>query len=130
MGRQERENLYAQVIEALEQFTAYYEGRGDLQAANSWLARLLELDPLREKAHRQYMSVLALNGQRSAALNHYKAYQRYLARELDIAPEAETTDLYEKIRSGELGPGKANGGISLSTRAKAESNKPDRKSVV
>lgn len=122
---QERESLHQQVIEALQQVVSYYQNLENYTAASETVVRLLELDPLREEAHRQRLLLLALSGQRSAALNHYKAYQRYLARELDIAPEAETTDLYERIRSGEIGPDK-NEGVSLGGKGRIGTVLPSR----
>jgi CRP-like cAMP-binding protein len=48
------------------------------------------------------MLLLAHNGQRTSALEHYRSYRNYLARQLDISPEAATTDLYERIRTSKL----------------------------
>lgn len=99
---QERERLHTLVVKTLQNLVTYRLGRGEFQAGIEQAAHLLKLEPLREEAHRQMLQLLALNGQRSAALQHYKTYERYLARELDMAPEASTTDLYERIKSGEL----------------------------
>src|SRR5205085_709141 len=53
--------------------------------------------PWREASHRQLMRVLALDGQRSAALVQYATCQRLLDTELGVAPETETTALYAQI---------------------------------
>jgi hypothetical protein len=60
----------------------------------------------REQAHRQLMRLLALNGQRGAALAQYETCWRALAEQLDIEPAQETTRLYEQIRDGTLDPGR------------------------
>jgi hypothetical protein len=60
--------------------------------------RQLALDPWREEAHRQLMQALYLCGQRSAALAQYERCHATLARELDVEPTRETTNLYKRIR--------------------------------
>jgi CRP/FNR family transcriptional regulator, cyclic AMP receptor protein len=97
---QEREHLHRLVENALRQLVSYYTSLQDFSRAIPMLNRLLSFDPLNEEVHRQMLLVLALNGQRQLALEHYGRYNRYLLKELDIAPEAATTDLYENIRAG------------------------------
>ncbi len=46
------------------------------------------------------MRLLALSGQRPAALAQYEACRRNLAEELGIQPALETVQLYERIRDG------------------------------
>ncbi|MBN9387615.1 MAG: bacterial transcriptional activator domain-containing protein [Chloroflexi bacterium] len=96
-ANQERELLHSQVVEALKIVSAYRMKLGDYKIAYRWASRLLELDPFNEQALRQELFILAHEGRRTAAMGKYKAYQQYLAQELDIAPEARTTDLYEQI---------------------------------
>ena len=60
--------------------------------------------PCREEAHRQLMAILALRGQRSAALAQYATCRQILADELDVAPSAATQALYAQIRAGQLVP--------------------------
>ena len=98
----QRENLHQRALEALSYLANYYELHGDFQAARRHASRQLELDPWREEAHLQMMRVLALDGQRSAALDQYETCRRVLAEELDVEPSAKTRDLYEQIRSGTL----------------------------
>jgi DNA-binding SARP family transcriptional activator len=50
------------------------------------------------------MSLLALSGQRGAALRQHEICRRALVRELDVGPDVETTKLYEQIRSAESIP--------------------------
>ncbi|MFL7810020.1 MAG: tetratricopeptide repeat protein, partial [Anaerolineae bacterium] len=59
--------------------------------------RQVQMDPWREEAHRQLMHLLALTGQRSAALAQYEACRRALADELAVEPTAETQALYQTI---------------------------------
>jgi DNA-binding SARP family transcriptional activator len=98
----ERDQLHRLVENALHQLVGYHTSLQDYPRATVFLNRLLQFDPLNEPVHRQMLLVLALNGQRQLALEHYRRYSRYLLKELDIAPEAATTDLYENIRAGKL----------------------------
>ncbi len=92
-----REWLRREAVEALSYLTDRYELRGDCEQARRYARRQVELEPWREEAHRQLMRLLALGGQRSAALAQYETCRRALADELNIAPTAETTKLYEQI---------------------------------
>ena len=49
------------------------------------------------------MRVLALSGQRTAALAQFTRCRAILADELGVDPDAETLALYEAIRIGKLG---------------------------
>ena len=75
-------------------------GPSNPQAALPHARRRLALDPLHEPAHRQLMALYAQTGQRSAALRQYRECARILDEELGLAPDAETTALYEQIRAG------------------------------
>lgn len=66
--------------------------------------RLLAANPLDERAARLMILLLARSGQTSAALQQYGHLRDRLAGELDLAPAAETTALYERIRSAQSRP--------------------------
>jgi predicted ATPase/Tfp pilus assembly protein PilF len=51
------------------------------------------------------MRLLALSGQRSAALAQYETCRRLLADELGIAPAAATVQMYEQIKAGGMSRG-------------------------
>lgn len=93
-----RESLHQHVQEAYNYLANYYEVHEDYKTARSYLRQQLELDPWREEAHRRMMRLLALDGQRTAALAQYETCRRILADELDVEPSAETRELYEQIR--------------------------------
>jgi predicted ATPase/DNA-binding SARP family transcriptional activator len=97
-----REAMHRRGLEALAHLADYYEQRGGYEEARRYAIRQLELDPWREEAHRQLLRVLALSGQRSAALAQYETCRRALADELDVEPSEETTTLYRHIQRGEL----------------------------
>ncbi|MGD2178227.1 MAG: BTAD domain-containing putative transcriptional regulator, partial [Anaerolineae bacterium] len=99
-----RERLGRQARAALYQLAGHYERHGDYEQAQAYAWRQVELEPWREEAHQQLMRVLALSGQRGAALAQYETCRRLLAEELGVGPAPETTRLYEQIRDGELEP--------------------------
>jgi DNA-binding SARP family transcriptional activator/predicted ATPase len=97
-----RERLARQMSSALHQLAAIYEQHGEYEQAQSCAWRQIELEPWDEAAHQHLMRVLALSGQRSAALTQYESCRRLLAEELGVEPAQETTRLYEQIRNGQL----------------------------
>ncbi len=97
-----REQYKRQAIEALRLITDHHEGRGEYQQALPFARKQVELEPWLEEAHQQLMRLLALDGQRSAALAQYENCRRILANELNVEPTQETTELYEAIRDGRL----------------------------
>jgi len=98
----QRERFHRRAIDALEDLAAAHEQRGAFEPGIQAARRAVALDPLRERAHRQLMRLLALNGQRGAAMAQYDACCRALAEELAVEPEEETRALYERIRGEEL----------------------------
>jgi predicted ATPase/DNA-binding SARP family transcriptional activator/Tfp pilus assembly protein PilF len=94
-----REWLQREVVEALFLLTDYHERRGDHKQAQQYARRQVALEPWREEVHRQLMRLLALDGQRSAALAQYEVCRRTLERELGVETTAETQALYERIRA-------------------------------
>jgi len=100
----QRESLHQRVMNALTILANEYERQGDFQTALRYASWQIELDPWREEAHCQVMRLLALDGQRSAALAQYENCRKVLAEELGIEPSLKTRDLYEQIRSGQLKP--------------------------
>ena len=95
-----RERFHRLVIEALQRLAECHEEDGEYERALQYTWRQVGLDPWREIAHQQLMRLLALSGQRGAALAQYETCRRLLAEELGIEPAAETTRLYEQIRNG------------------------------
>lgn len=98
----QREALRSRMLEVLYQLADYHGGRGDQDAAIQYARRQVEIDALREEGYRQWMQAAALSRRRSEALNAYDTLQRLLDEELNVAPAAETTALYEQIVEGRL----------------------------
>ncbi len=90
------------VINGLHTLAGFYEQGGDLPSAITHTRRLLTLEPWREEAHRQLMTLLARSGQRAAALAQFETCRRILDEELAVEPDVETRALVEAIRAGEF----------------------------
>lgn len=97
----QRHHLRDLFTRGLEQRIRDQLSTGDYEGGLALNRQLLSLEPWREEAHRQRMSILAQLGQRSAALKQYEVCCQVLAEELDVPPLPQTTALYEQIKSGE-----------------------------
>ncbi len=82
---------YARLAEGAEE-------AGDLAAATRWTRRLAAHDPLSEDAHRELIRRLAAAGDRAAAIAAFEQLRERLARELHVAPSAQTRELIEAVR--------------------------------
>ena len=98
----QRQRYRRQALDALETLTMIATRGASYAEARDYAERQLEIDDLRESAYRQLMEILALDGQREEALALYDSFRRLLAEELGMAPASRTTELYEKIRAGDL----------------------------
>jgi WD40 repeat protein/DNA-binding SARP family transcriptional activator len=99
-----RERLNRLMLSALHHLAHAYQAQGEYQPALHHAWQQLDIDPWREVAHRQVMALLALSGQRGAALAHYETCRRLLAAELGVEPSQPTRELAELLRSGEWPP--------------------------
>ncbi|GIV96693.1 MAG: transcriptional activator [Herpetosiphonaceae bacterium] len=99
----QRERMRRLALQTLYTLTARSSARGEYDTALGYTSRLLSLEPWQEEAHRQMMLLLALSGQRSAALAQYEICRTVLAQELGVEPMDETTALYTRIREGRIG---------------------------
>ncbi|MHB1134210.1 MAG: BREX system ATP-binding domain-containing protein [Chloroflexota bacterium] len=102
-----RAELARLALLTLERLATASESAGDFARAEGFLRRALALEPWREEAHRELMRLLALSGQRSAALAQYEVCRRALRAELEVEPARETVLLYERLREGTLPPAPA-----------------------
>ncbi len=93
----ERFAFRQRAIEAYERWMHSLAAAGEITEALQAGLRLASMDPLSEPAHRALMSLYLQRGQLAAALRQYELCVALLARELGIAPEAETTELWHQI---------------------------------
>ena len=97
-----RERYQGMASATLGRLGEHVEQDKDYEKAIVYARKRLELEPWQEQAHRQLMRLLALSGQRAAALGQYEACRKSLKGELGVEPSAETRQLYESIRDGEV----------------------------
>jgi len=97
-----REVFYKRVLTTLRQIMDCYWLWGKYEKAMQYAWRQVELAPWNEEAHQNVMRLLALTGQRGAALAQYDSCRRFLREGLDMDPGMESNQLYEQIRDGNL----------------------------
>ncbi len=95
-----QEALHRQALETFDHLVAYHTRRAEYPLAVAYLRRELVLVPWREEAHRDLMRLLAMSGERSAALAQYQTCRKALAQELGVEPAPETRALFDSIRAG------------------------------
>ncbi len=93
----ERERLRELVQEALARLLAKQSLAASADAAIRTALRMLRVDPLQEAIHRTLMRLYLRQGRRATALKQYQSCVAVLAKELGVAPEAETRNLYREI---------------------------------
>jgi DNA-binding SARP family transcriptional activator len=99
-----RDEHTAELTGVLATLAARAEEAGDLPAAIEWARRRVDVDPLAESAHRELIRLLALDGDRPAALAAARAMSERLRSELGIPPSAATRALVEDVRRGRIAP--------------------------
>lgn len=120
----ERERLSRKAVVALDALATSYLARGEYANALEHARRHVLLDPWQEGAHRQVMQALALMGQRHAAVEQYERCRTALEADLGVAPEPETTALYEQIRTGSLTPAPGQGASASPGPGSPRDDKP------
>ncbi len=95
-----RERVREQLLQLMRSLVVALETSGNLTAALDYTRRWIDLEPWDEAAYRHRMQILVTNGQQNAALTLYEELSSRLAQDLGVAPEPETVQLCERIRSG------------------------------
>ncbi len=98
----QREALHRRALALLERLSQCHETLGNSDRALSFAQRAAELEPWNEEGQRRLIRLLALNGQRAAALSQYDACRRTLKEELGVLPEEETRALAVRIQKGDF----------------------------
>ena len=97
-----REELRRLYLSLLLELARLHEERGALSAAVRALERAVASEPGQEEAHAGLMRLYAQTGQRPQALRQYEQLRAVLERELGVAPEAATEQLYQAILAGQV----------------------------
>ncbi len=95
-----RDRLRRQAVTALQKLVKMHAGQGDFELACTFAWRWVELEPWQEIAYQHLMRVLAVSGQRTAALAQYEVCCNILHDEFDVKPSGPTIRLYRQIRDG------------------------------
>jgi DNA-binding SARP family transcriptional activator/predicted ATPase len=98
-----RERLARRCEGAVAALVGVLEQQREYAAAIVHVRHWLQHDPVDEEAYRWLMRLLALAGDRPAALQAYRQCADALRRELATAPSAATSLTYERIRDAEPG---------------------------
>lgn len=93
--RRHLQRLYIDGMSALSEILVQ---SGDHAAAVHACMQVLARDNLREDTHRRLIRCLIHGGERARAMRHYEQLVTLLREELDVAPDPETTALYEEVR--------------------------------
>ncbi len=103
----QRTRLHGLALQALHRLIVHHteQGARGWETAIVYSRHLLALEPWREEAHRQLITLLIQSGQRGAALMQCEACRQLLWEELSVEPAAETTALCEAIRREEFDTG-------------------------
>lgn len=96
------DELQRDMVGVCRQMVDWLQETQAFEPAIGYAHRWLQFDKLNEDAHRTLMQLFTANGQRNAAIRQYQTCVETLKHELSITPEAATTDLFKKIKSGEL----------------------------
>jgi DNA-binding SARP family transcriptional activator/tetratricopeptide (TPR) repeat protein len=94
---QERLRVRKQASEALQQLTSLCVATEDADGALEACTRLVAIEPLNEAAHRTLMELHAKRQSYAEALRQYRVCRDALRRELDVAPEPATEQLYRDL---------------------------------
>ncbi|PWU17830.1 MAG: hypothetical protein C5B48_15485 [Candidatus Rokuibacteriota bacterium] len=93
----ERDRLRTKAVHVLDRLLAMRMAAAAPMPIIQTAIQLLRIDPVREDVHRLLMRLYAREGRRPAAIRQYQNCAAVLRREIDVAPEDETTDLYRAI---------------------------------
>lgn len=95
----ERERYRQTAIQLMDRLVEGYVQLGNHEKGIQAAYRLIAIDTWREKSHRSLMRLLALHGERDAALAQFDLLRRILAQEFAAEPGLETRELYQQIQS-------------------------------
>jgi len=100
--RQERQYCLRRLQDGLHEWVSYHLERGSYKEGLGFAEQLMVVDPLDEEALRQLILLLALTGQKAAAVRRYEEYCQLLQTELGVKPTQETQEQYQLIQDEEL----------------------------
>jgi DNA-binding SARP family transcriptional activator len=100
----QRERVWELAVEGLAKLLRLQMKGNNIEDAIKTSVRLLSLDPLQEGVHRTLMYLYLQSGRREAAVRQYHTCTQVLQRDLGMAPQPETTEIFQKIVLNERNP--------------------------
>jgi predicted ATPase/DNA-binding SARP family transcriptional activator len=97
----ERERLRNKHLDVLRRLTMQLRDSGDVAGAIATAQKALTIDPWHENFVRELIHLRAMSGDRAAAIREYRSFEDALKREMNAAPERETTEVYERVAGGD-----------------------------
>ena len=98
----ERERLQNMYLTMLDKLMTYSMEHQEYETGFTYGSTILRYDRASERTYRQLMLMKYSAGDRTGALRLYDRCVVALAEELAVKPEARTTAIYEKIRTGSI----------------------------
>lgn len=98
----QRARLRQEVLAAMHKLVTHFDRQGEYDLAIDYAQKLLTIEPWQEETHRELMRLLAITGQRSAAITQYERCRRLLETELGVSPSRTTVSLYQAIKNDEV----------------------------
>jgi len=98
----ERERLQNMYLTMLDKLMTYSLEHQEYETGFTYGSTILRYDRASERTYRQLMLMKYSAGDRTGALRLYDRCVAALAEELEVKPEARTTAIYEKIRTGSI----------------------------
>ena len=92
-----REALQLKYIDLLYKTAQLYESIGAANKAIVCYKKIIQSDPVSEKAYQRLMTLYANRGMLSAALRVYEECRQALQTGLDVEPDKITTCIYKKV---------------------------------
>jgi DNA-binding SARP family transcriptional activator len=87
----------------LDKLVVHLHFTGEYELAQGYGTTILRYDAARERTHRQLMHLYSLAGDRTSALRQFDRCVLALKQELGVKPERKTVELYERIKSDQMG---------------------------
>jgi DNA-binding SARP family transcriptional activator len=96
-----RRSLKDEYLALLDRLSNHYFEVEDYTACVTLCSKMLAEDACHEGPHRRLMRCWSRQGLPHLALRQYRGCRAVLAKELDVEPSEETTELFERIRRRE-----------------------------
>ena len=100
--RSQRSRLYPLALKLFHYLAAEALTHHQFKNAAFYISQQLNIEQWHEKAYRQKMRLLMLQGNRDQAIAAYQLCRQILEEELAIPPSPETQTLYEEILQGDI----------------------------